>query len=269
MMNKIDFRQALTAWVEEEGRASGGHPDAETLRDYRDGLLAPDEEAPVDEHLLACRQCFGLAQDLAAFFQARRAAAGPPAAVADFESAAFWRALRPRLPPREAPAERRRAAGAVAKRWHLPVAVAASVLLTALGFSFWMADQQRALAANEVRMAALQAPRPNTRIYDLFLDTSERSGESQPQPVALPAGSMLLLTPRDFGDFPGYAVEILDAGGKRAWAGGGFAPDPEDGTLTLWLPPDFLEPGEYRVRLLGGDADSGELIEEYVVQMVP
>ena len=80
---------------------------------------------------------------------------------------------------------------------------------------------------------------------------------------------MLILTPHDPGEHSDYAVEILDSAGARAWTGRGFRADPEDGTFTLWLPPDFLPPGEYRVRLLGGDADPGELVEEYVVRLAP
>ncbi len=258
---KADFKRSLAAWAEEEGRASDRHPPDETLRDYRAGLLAPADREPVEEHLALCRPCFDLAADLGAFSRARRAAGEPTAAVADFEAAAFWRTLRPRLaaPPRS------RRAGA----WRLPTAVAASVLVTALGFSFWVNSQQRALAASEARIAALETPRPNTRIYDLYLDTSERSGDSRPQPVEVPAGSMLILTPHDAGDYPQYDVEILDATGSSVWAGSGFAADPADGTFTLWLPPEFLTPGEYRVRLVGRGPDTSELIEEYGMRMVP
>ena len=266
-MEKADFKRSLAVWAEEEGRASDGHPSIETLRDGRAGLLAPKEKESLEEHLVACRQCFDLAQDLEAFSQARQAAAGPPPEVADFETAAFWRTLRPRL---EVPSEPTVVQPPTHRRgvWRLPTAVAASVLLTALGFSFWVGSQHRALAESEVRIAALEKPRPNTRIYDLYLDTSERSGESSPQPVEVPAGSMLILTPHDTGVYPGYAVEIHDSEGK-VWADDGFAADPADGTFTLWLPPDFLPPGEYRVRLLGRGAETDELIEEYGVRMVP
>ena len=268
-MNQVDFERSLAAWVEER-RASGQHSTVETLDAYRAGRLGPQQREGVREHLVLCRQCFDLLQDLEVFASARRSASRPPAEVADFETAAFWHALRPRLETvaEEPSASRRRPKEPAV--WRLPAAVAASVLVTALGFSFWIADRERALATSERQLAELQVPRPNTRIYDLYLDTSERSGESRPQPVEVPPGSMLILTPQssqDPGEHSGYAVEILDSAGARAWTGRGFRADPEDGTFTLWLPPDFLPPGEYRVRLLGGDADPSELIEEYVVRM--
>ncbi len=271
MIKKADFKRSLAAWAEQERRASDDHPTAAALDDYRRGVLPPAAKEELKEHLVLCHPCFDQVRDLDAFHRVRSADGGPASrspAVADFETAAFWRTLRPRLEARPATPAVRRPGGRRSGAWRLPAAVAASVLVTALGFSFWVGSQHRALAASEARLAALQAPRPNARIYDLYVDTSERSGENRPQPVEVAAGSMLILTPRDAGDYPEVAVEIYDAAGSQAWAGSGFAADPVDGSFTLWLPPELLPPGDYRVRLVGRGADTSELIEEYEVRMV-
>lgn len=277
----IDFRTMLAAWADAEKGASGGHPSARELSDYRTGRLAAADQRRVADHVVLCRQCFDALPDLAAF---EEAAADRDSVPADFEAAAFWRTLQPRLEDlrdAEAPevAERaaagrvsqeepRRRAAAGYRRWGVPAALAVSLVAAVLGWTAW--TQHRTVKEHEQTIAEFRAPRPNVEIYDLFEDTSVRSGAVSSESVEASEPATLILTPQDPGAFADYEVRILDGSEELKWSRRGFRKDPEDETFSLLLPPGFLTPGEYRVQLWGLEAgEEARLIEEYVVQSKP
>ncbi len=256
----IDFKVVFNAWA--GATDPGEHLADEVLRDYLTGGLEPAEREGVQDHLILCRSCLELVDDLKAFSAA--ADPRPDSAPADFEAAAFWRTLRPRLESGERQAEEQTVERPVNSRsatagWRTPALLAASLAVAVLGIT--SLNQSRTIAE-------LRSPRANVDIYDLYLDTSERSGSgSASERVLSPSAGMILFTPRDPGDYPDYEVTILDDGGHRVWSDRGFVSDPDDGSFSLWLPPDYLASGEYKVRLSGVDGGDAELIEEYVLQI--
>jgi hypothetical protein len=254
----IDFKVAVGVWAGAADR--GEHLADEVLRDFQAGRLEPVEKDRVLDHVARCRDCLDLVNDLRAF----SAAALPRAetAAADFEAAAFWRTLRPRL-EREPPETLEVAAVARPARsgggWRTPALLAAALAVAALGIT----SLQQSRTISELRR-----PRANVEVYDLYLDTSERSGTGPaPERVLSPSAGVIVFTPRDPGSHADYEVAIVDPGGGRVWAARGFVADPDDGSFSLWLPPGFLSAGEYAVRLSGIDGGDSELIEEYALHV--
>ena len=254
----IDFNVAFGAWAGAADR--GEHLADEVLRDFQAGRLEAAEKARVQDHLAVCRDCLDLWKDLRAFSVA---AAPRQETPADFEAAAFWRTLRPGRESAGSEAGERIAAGPASRTagagWRTPAMLAASLAVAALGIT--SLNQSRTIAE-------LRDPRANVEIYDLYLDTSERSGAGPAKERVLsPSAGMILFTPRDPGSHADYEVAILDAEGQRVWGDRGFVADPDDGSFSLWLPPGYLEPGDYAVRLSGVDGGDPKLIEEYALHI--
>ncbi len=258
--HRTDFKTAFVALMEEREATRDTHPAAEKLVSYQRGELVAEERDQVRDHLVECRECPALIRDFGAFSTAAHQA--PGAAPAELEVAAFWRALKPRLEasPPAAPAPSKRSSS-----WHVPMAMAASFVLTALGFSFWIAKQERILAE-------LSQPQPNAAIYDLLEDAGERTRRSdRPIEILSTVGATLVLTPDMEGEYPGYRIEIRDSEGLLERTVEGLEKDSEDGTFTLWLPPGSLPPDEYRIELHGLESEEGESsqrIAEYRIRMV-
>lgn len=164
----------------------------------------------------------------------------------DFETAASWRALRPRF-------ERR--------RWHFPPALAAVLLMAVVGSSGWFLGRQ-------MPSADARRPRPNTAIVDLVEDASRRAVGGEPQEIAAAdGGTVLVLTPDAVPDFPAYEIRILDAGGAPVLTVPGLELQPVSETFQLSLPADSLAAGDYRFELWGS-GDSGEPIAAYRIRWV-
>jgi hypothetical protein len=166
----------------------------------------------------------------------------------DFETAASWRALRPRLEPR---------------RWYVPPALAAALLLALVGSSTWFLARQGFVHDRG-------APRPNAAVVDLVADASRRTGiGGEPQEVVdAGGGATLVLTPDAVLDEPAYELVILDAGGSVIWTVPGLEPHPADQTFTVFLPPGSLLPGVYRIELFGTGSDRTEPVATYRIRWV-
>lgn len=122
--------------------APGPHPDADALRRYAAGTLAPAQQHRIEAHALDCERCADVLAGLA-----QTDAAATDRALA---------ALRARLRARVAPAaEGRPAAGA----WQWPrLAAAAAIVASVVGGGLWE-RQHLARRAPEVAEAPAAAPR--------------------------------------------------------------------------------------------------------------
>ncbi len=239
-----DFKRTFVALMQEmEETEAVAHPTVDELIALNGGELPAEEKNRLQDHLVDCRRCFALAADLAAFSEAENATSQP---IADFETEASWRAPRPRFSPR---------------RWHVPAAMAATFLVTAVGFSFWSATQQRAIP--EISM-----PQPNVRIYDLVVDTGERSGGvAQVKEIPSGADSILILTPDVVRDDLDYQVQIFDSRGLV-----GTIPrlkKQKGETFTMSLPDGFLAPGDYILVLHGLEVGRSMVIAQFRIRMIP
>lgn len=215
----------------------GKHPDVDMWVAYHGGDLPGSEEDRLRGHLAKCPACVSLVLDLAAFAGTEEVRAE----VSEFEMAAAWRALKadlPETPPR-----------LTDRRVSLPLALAASFLIGVLGLTFWGLEYRDAQALRGT-VAALSQPQLNLSISDLEPNMATRSGGTvDPKEVPHNAFAVLIMLPTEA--FEVYEVEIVGDGEQVLWASPGLAPNAELGTLTVGLPPGYLEPGYYRLQLYG------------------
>ncbi len=238
------------------GAPRPAHPDLDTWTAYYAGELPEAAAERLREHLVSCRRCVTLLLDLNAFVHpgdSRRNG------TSDFEKAAVWRTLEPRLA--EAAAAKRHGAS-----WQMPTALAASLLVGVLGLSTWR-DQQRAIGDLRHEVAALSQPQLNAQIQDLFPASVQRSGRaSAVEELSAARPITFVLTLDDPAKLPDYRIEIIDDGGAAVWSQRGLEMSPLE-TFELTLPPGFLDAGAYRLRLYGVDGDRDELLETYPLRV--
>lgn len=258
----------------DENRATAAleHPTAEELVGYGEKTLDPETERRVHRHLKRCRQCRELVRDLAAYPEVEPP--GDAYRVGENEMRSTLGTLRARLldprerarflpsaaapdperakllpfPPRRGTAARRSWAG----RW--PHAAVAAVLLLALGWGFRgqleIGNLNRRLAEAE---ASLRRPRANAEVVKLLptdnpLRSPEGSGIAPGE-----AGVTVVLEPDELLPPRVFAAEIRRLDGETVLRIEGLEPRPMG--ITFYLPPESLPAGEYRVWLIGDDAE--------------
>jgi hypothetical protein len=233
----------------------------------------------VQEHLLGCRPCLDELLELDSFVAPEEESAAGAArtadteagagGVADLETAAAWRAMRSRLPPRGSGlATGLAAAGRRAPAW---LAAAAAVLLVAVGaLSLWAVAEHRAASALRQRVAALARPQTDAAIVDLFPAGARRGEEEQAVELPADAGHLTLVVnlPSSAAAAARYRVEIADAAGRAVWSGDGLTPS-RFLTLRLGLPRGFLAPGDYDLRVTTADDGEGNEVATYPLRVAP
>lgn len=246
MPKSPDFKTAFVALQEETQERLVDHPSDDELVAYHTGTLTTEEKDRLRHHLVECRICLGLLRDLESFSDVARRASEEPS---DLGVASQWHGLQRRL---ISPTP-----GAARNRWRVPLAMAATFLLTAISFSVWFTSQQ-------------DSPRPNVAIAHLVDETSLRSGGSSPTvEIEAQAETALLLTPEAGLPHTSYWVQILDANGATMRRVEGLEKHPRDETFTLLLPPRSLEPGFYRIALYGRRDGVDERIAGYRIEVFP
>lgn len=242
---------------------TAAHPELDELAAYSAGDLAPERQAEIEDHLVACRDCAATLLELAPFAAAAAPAAeeeGAPA-PADFATAAAWRALRGQLPaPREETAAPRRRGGAFGGAFSGTfAALAAALLVATVGLSLWTARLTTATGELRRQLARATAPRPDVPL--VYLDALTRDeGGGAAEVGALPEDGffVLVLTPGDPRPGARWNLEILDAAGRRVWA----SPEPltanDYGTVRLGLSRATLPAGRYEVQLTAAEGAKEE-----------
>lgn len=256
------LQRALQARAAED---RGPHPEPEELAAYRAGELSPEAERRVQDHLVACPECAGLLLDLDGLADPQFGA-GAPQAAADLETA--WESLRAQIAaqgPETGPAAAPVVVHGAFRRGRGPrwlYALAATLLLAVGLLSFQVASLSR-------QVDRLSQPEVNAPVVDLSQGTPR--GDRSPRPAAVPAEARvftLILAPAAHAPYATYAVEIADERGRPVYRGEGFQPNAY-GSFSLTLTRRTLGPGDYRVRLLGGDGSRRTAIEEYALHVAP
>ena len=246
MQQKPDFKRAVLALMEDE--SSVDHPAAEALAGYRTGDLEPEERARVHRHLACCRECAEMARDLDLFTEAAE-----PDAADEFEIAASYRRLKPRLKEVESPAPG-------FSWWRSPLVLAASFALVA-GSSWWL--------SRAVTLAELSRPRAGVQIVDPIAEASQRAGSSVPRTeIRRTVDVALVLTPDHPEEFPDYEVRIFGAEGSPVASLERLKLDPAGDTLNLWVPAKSLDLGDYRLELYGRSGAHAEPIATFRLRVV-
>lgn len=225
------------------------HPAPEELLDYHLCDLAAADRERIQDHLVLCEACSRTVLDLGSFPDVE------PAREADrlteFELAADWKRFRERTfaqPVRSA------------ARPRLAWALAASLLIAALGLSVWGARLRE-------QVRELSGPRADVFVADLVPLGSEVRGPEAGEVVRVPAWAdrvLLILNLAGRPAYPEYEVRVLGPGGSAVWSRRGLRPS-ADGTFALEVPAGLLEGGAHRIRLLGGS----EPVAEYGVRLQP
>jgi hypothetical protein len=268
---KPPLEPALRAEAARAERALSTHPSPETLAAYHERRLAAAEQERLRDHLALCTNCAQLLLDLFAF-----AELGTPAEVhgpTDVDRDSAWRSLRVRLGDggevgdREIPAAPASGVPGVSNVARLPQppqaspvpsrprpspwawALAASLLAVA-GLGFWVFELRQ-------ENARLTEPAVNAVIADLATGGDATRGGGEPKEQPLPADRPLVLI-LNAPDVPvsaaGYEVQILaDGPGGPVVRTLRNLPRGTDNNFTLDLPPGFLRPGKYQIRLYSAD----------------
>ncbi len=246
------FRESLEA-LAREAAPSGPHPSAPELDAYRSGQLSGGDESRMLDHLVGCRDCVDQLLLLDPWAATEGSGEGSDNLV-DFEAHLAWREMQARV--REMELRRR------VQRWRVPIALAASLLVAALGVSGTMAIHHRTLVSELTR------PQPNAPVEDLFANRGRSGGTSALTTVEVPAGATsytLILSVAQ--EYPEYEVQILDSAGDEVlWSSREVEID-SYGAGTLGLSRHFLGAGMYRVRLWGLGGERPELIEDYPLEI--
>ncbi|HEV7509045.1 MAG TPA: zf-HC2 domain-containing protein [Thermoanaerobaculia bacterium] len=232
------------------------HPKPETLAAYHAGELPDGEAQPLQEHLLACRECAALLLDLDSLADPGFGAGSLSAA----DQEALWGRIEGKIQEEE-PALvpviplRRPSRFSPQPRWLQ--ALAAALLVATVGLSVWVVSLRRTVES-------LNRPEPNAPVIDLYSGTSRSAGS--PQPVAIVPSDFrfftVILHPPHSRSTNRYRVEIARAGGGSVWSRDGVAPDPL-GPLPLTLTRSLIGPGEYRIRLFEETGNPKEPLVDY------
>lgn len=222
------------------------HPAPEELLDYHLGDLAEADRERIQDHLVLCEACSRTVLDLDSFPDVDPAREADR--LAEFELAADWKRFR-----EQTAAKRVRPAA-------LPWAVAASLLVAALGLSLWGVRLRE-------QVRELSGPRADVLVADLVPLGSEVRGPEAGEVVRVPAWAdrvLLILNLAARPDYPEYEVRVLGPDGREVWSRRGLRPS-ADGAFALEVPAGLLRGGAHRIRLLGGS----ETVAEYGVRLQP
>jgi hypothetical protein len=234
-------------------RGTGPHLTEDEIAAYHAGLLAPDQEARAQDHLLACPACTDLLLGLEEL-------AGEGEPVPPGEVAAAWQQMRTLLPlPAKEPAPPLPAPlpFPTARRTAVPQwfgALAASLLVAVVGLSFYAASLRRTV--NE-----LSSPQPDAPVVDLFPEPLRGGKDEVPTTTPDARVFLLVLNPTDSRTFPRYELEIARSGGAVVWHGDLRRNDV--GSFTLSLPRGVVSEGDYRLHLWGDGAAGRVVLGEY------
>ncbi len=239
-----DAQALATALAEDAGKRAGGHPQLDELADYLAGDLAPETQARIQDHLVACRTCTTKLLDLETLSEP-----GPQPAegVADLALAAAWREQKTRIADLEGARRHQRT-----MRW--VSAVAASFFVATVGLSVHVTQLRQTIVG-------LEAPEVNPPV--VYLDGSVLRGGAETETTELGAEDrslILNITPLTT-EWTTFEVQVLSASGSEVWTGRGL--DLTDyGTLDLRMSRGVMPEGDCQVRLFGLDGDRRELLQE-------
>lgn len=253
-----EMKEAVNGLLAEGRRGLRSHLEPDELVAYHAGRLSGEEESRVQDHLVACRECADLLLDLEGLADANFGAGSLAAA----DQAGLWGTVQAEIRKEEAPPAlsapvtplQRPPRKGGSPRWLQ--ALAASLLVAAMGLSAWVASLHR-------RVADLSQPQLNTPLVDLYEDTSRSEGEAPAPHTVPPEARFFMLTLNPPVGEPRCGVEITRADGGTVWRQEGIEPD-LSGSLSLTLSRRALGPGDFRVRLLDS---KGETVEEYALRV--
>lgn len=231
MSDETSDLDEMLGFLGEEGRNLPDpeeHPSPEVLTAYQANELSQEEDERIQSHLAQCRHCTEMLLEFEEFLRPADVEAAP---AADFEMAADWRMLRSRMRGR--------------KR-RLMYAMAAVLLLAVVGLSIYTLSRG-----------------PGKRFKTLDPLGSTRGPVEAIDVVELPV--TLVLKSSAVSSYPEYRADLLDDHGVVRH----FSHLRESRSVEVEIPlgRGDLNPGEYRVNLLGVRNREVEPVGEYVFKV--
>ena len=239
------------------------HPSTEHLLAYHLGELDEAAEAMVANHLIGCERCVETLLDLEPLSQPDYPAQPEdPEAPADFERAAAWKQLQPRLG-----VEANQPTAASSKQaW----ALAAVLALACLGLSFWVLQLRNEVARGGEIAHTTPPFEAQINVPIAYLDAVTRGETAEESPrLTLPERGIILLivTPSAPKAYGRYRAEITTLGGELLWESAELTSS-ELGGVRIALPSKSLPAGELRVRLAERTDDGTEsTVESYRLRL--
>jgi hypothetical protein len=256
MITNEEWDAATGEYLAAERERLGGPPTPEEMVAYQRGELSPE----ATERVQAALVCYpGLAAAL--IEPAIDEAAGTL-------SKEEWEHDRAQLQRGLAEAQRANAAIRPASARRMRLAMAATLVATALG---GLILQQREIVLLTRKQSE---PRIEPARQRLVLSSGSRRGVGGETIYELPsgeAGAVLLLTLDEYAaTYPHYRVDVVVADGVLPiWSGEGNR-QPDDNTLELTVPHGFVPPaGLYRIDVYGLGSGNPRLLQHYNLRVGP
>lgn len=224
------------------------HPSIETLIEYHQRRLGPEAADTLQEHLVHCSECASLILDLDRFSEPH-----PPPA----EDAAAARLMARQILQRHR-----------ADRWRTAAMLAASILVVTL-VPLGLRSLGKEGRSGEA-VASAVAPEVNLPIASLVPSSSLR-GSAEVNHLRIERGHGLIglvLTTSELANTSDFSLLLIDASGRQLLALRGLRPTPL-GTFSLGLPAARLQPGRYRLRLVGDRRSAQTALETYDLVVDP
>jgi hypothetical protein len=224
-------------------REHGEPPTAEEMLAYTRGELSPEDEARVQERLVAYPE---LLQTLTAPFP-EAAQPGDPDYVSDAEFAKQWKrpavaSVHPLVP----------------RFWRNATLALAASLICVFGALLWQMRSNVGLNGLGPRMSGdEQMLYPDGRRGPGgSADTITTEGDAQ---LSLPLVSRTT--------YAAYRIELVDAAQKRLWDSGSVQPRADAEKFTVIVPHAFLDAGQYRFVLYGIEGGREERLTVYTFRV--
>ena len=247
------FDDLLSALLRTERPRPAEHPSSEELVEYAFGALSNEEEGRLQDHFALCGDCGRLVLDLVEAQDAEPAEGG----LSSWELEVAWREMERRLEDHHeiaAPGRRAEPPRIVPQRWSW--SIAASLILAVGALLLRQAGLER-------QLAALQEPRVDVAVMDLFESGTVRGSEEPAHFVASDSPRVLLLSAPVSEAFDSYQLSLFrDESSEPIWRSEALQPNPY-GSFQLLLPPRLLPAGSYRLVLLGLEDGQHELVAGY------
>lgn len=228
----------------DELRALSSHPSLEELAAFHEGRLAPEEMERIRNHIESCADCSEQSIEVKRFLSPGE----PPldeAAVGTIwrnlsESLGFEQEPAVKVPTTPRPPVTLRPPSRVFQKLAAGLLVAATVASTGAWF------------ASEQQVARLEEGEVNVSL--VAIDKAVRRGIEQgkePQPVAVPPGAVLVLTPLRAPGDAAHQILLSNADGETVWSEQGLRPI--NGNFQIKLPRDLEPGGIYHLRITPGE----------------
>lgn len=278
MTDKVPFEAALRRLIQDQERDLAEHPSVAELVAYHDGRLPRERLETLRDHVAICSAC---ATTLLEFAQASEPREG---ATSNKNRGQLWEDLRSRVREEET-SETAHEASEGSEKSGLSHRSAkqspARSQVIAGPFLGWLRLRPTAILLGfclllsiwcvvlKLEVLRLSQPRVLEGMAELLsVENSRSRGDAEVELVSAGGSNLVVLNLLDSPLHSSYRLQISSTGrgAEPIWTSPEFRSLTRNGVI-LAVPPDFLKPGDYWIRLDGLDAGSETLVAEYSLRV--